>query len=285
MTFDVREEMTLNRSQSQSADCNFEQGPIAPTTGPSGHRFLPWLLVLFSGSGCAALIYEIVWFQLLQLVIGLTNVSLGVLLGIFMGGMCVGSLLLPRMISPRHHPFRVYALIELGLAVIGITILFIMPWVSQIYTETVGGGVPGLLLRGLVAALCLLPPTILMGATLPSIARWIETTRQGVSWLGFFYGGNIVGAVFVCLLAGFYLLRVHDMATATYVAASINVAVAFVSFVLAARTAHSSRPASLLRISGTAEAPSFKSEIPNSKLEVAESIVMSVPARAAEQPR
>ena len=34
------------------------------------HRYLPLLLFLFIGSGCAALIYEIVWFQLLQLVIG-----------------------------------------------------------------------------------------------------------------------------------------------------------------------------------------------------------------------
>ena len=57
-----------------------------------------------------------------------------------------------------------------------------------------------------------------MGATLPAIARWVETTPPGVSWLGFFYGGNIAGAVFGCLLAGFYLLRVHDMATATFVA-------------------------------------------------------------------
>ena len=49
-----------------------------------------------------------------------------------------------------------------------------------------------------------------MGATLPAMARRIETTPHGVSWLGFFYGGNIAGAVFGCLLAGFYLLRVHD---------------------------------------------------------------------------
>ena len=54
------------------------------------------MLLLFVGSGCAALIYEIVWFQLLQLVIGSSAVSLGVLLGTFMGGMCLGSLLLPR---------------------------------------------------------------------------------------------------------------------------------------------------------------------------------------------
>ena len=64
-------------------------------------RFLPVMLLLFVGSGCAALIYEVVWFQLLQLVIGSSAVSLGVLLGTFMGGMCLGSFLLPRYIDAR----------------------------------------------------------------------------------------------------------------------------------------------------------------------------------------
>ena len=62
-------------------------------------RLLPALLLLFVGSGCAALIYEVVWFQLLELVIGSSAVSMAVLLGTFMGGMCLGSLLLPRLIS------------------------------------------------------------------------------------------------------------------------------------------------------------------------------------------
>jgi hypothetical protein len=48
------------------------------------------------GQRLRALIYEIVWFQLLQLVIGSSVVSLGVLLGTFMGGMCLGSFFLPR---------------------------------------------------------------------------------------------------------------------------------------------------------------------------------------------
>ena len=60
----------------------------------TSRRFLPALLLLFVGSGCAALIYEIVWFQLLQLVIGSSAISLGVLLGTFMGGMCLGSFVL-----------------------------------------------------------------------------------------------------------------------------------------------------------------------------------------------
>ena len=67
-------------------------------------RFLPLLLVLFVGSGCAALIYQIVWFQVLQLVIGSSAVSLAVLLGTFMGGMCAGSLLLSTYVSRTRHP-------------------------------------------------------------------------------------------------------------------------------------------------------------------------------------
>ena len=65
-----------------------------------------------------------------------------------------------------------------------------------------------------------------MGATLPAVSRWIETTPEGVSWLGSFYAGNIAGAVSGCLAAGFYLLRVYDMTTATYVAVALNVVVA-----------------------------------------------------------
>src|SRR5262249_51084538 len=55
----------------------------------------------------------------------------------------------------------------------------------------------------------------------------------GVSWLGALYTANIIGGVFGCLLAGFYLLRVHDMAIATYVAVTINVTLGAIAFVLA----------------------------------------------------
>jgi spermidine synthase len=203
---------------------------------PGSPAFLPVLLVLFVGSGCAALIYEIVWFQLLQLVIGSSAVSLGVLLGTFMGGMCLGSLLLPRLVPATRHPLRVYAVLELGIGAIGVVALFGMPAVDQVYTANAGHGIAGIALRAVVCAACLLPPTLLMGATLPAVARWVEATPRGVSWLGLFYGGNIAGAVFGCLLAGFYLLPNHDMELATYTAAAINVGVAALAFGMAAIT-------------------------------------------------
>src|SRR5258706_977567 len=199
----------------------------------TSRRVLPALLLLFIGSGCAALIYEIVWFQLLQLVIGSSAIALGVLLGTFMGGMCLGSLALSYFVPARQHPVRVYAALELGIGVLGLLALVGMPLISGVYTSWAGSGVAGLLLRGIIAGVCLLPPTLVMGATLPAISRWVEATPEGVSWLGFFYGGNIAGAVLGSVLAGFYLLRVYDTAIATYVAVTINVVVALGGLLIA----------------------------------------------------
>jgi spermidine synthase len=199
---------------------------------------LAFILLLFIGSGAAALIYEIVWFQMLTLVLGSSAVSVGVLLATFMGGMCLGSFLLPRLVSPRHHPLRVYAFLELAIGVFGVLLLVLMPLAGRVYTTWGGYGLTGFLLRGLVASVCLLPPTLAMGATLPAISRWIETTPRGVAWLGFFYAGNIVGAVAGSLLAGFYLLRVYDVTIATFVAAAINVLVAILGLAIAVRAVY-----------------------------------------------
>lgn len=209
----------------------------------TAHRVLPFLLVLFVGSGASALIYEIVWFQLLELVIGSSAISLGVLLATFMGGMCIGSLALPRFTPRTWHPLKVYAALELCIGIIGLLELLAIPFIGKLYSPAVGHGAGAMMLRAVVAALCLLPPTILMGATLPAIARWVESTPRGISWLGFFYGGNITGAVVGCVLAGFYLLRVHDQAYATYFAVVVNLVVAGIAFAVATAVSKSSTAA------------------------------------------
>ncbi|GDY00751.1 spermidine synthase [Planctomycetota bacterium] len=196
--------------------------------------FAPALLLLFAGSGCAALIYEVVWFHLLRFVIGGSSISLGLLLGSFMGGMCLGNVLLPRWLPKGMHPLRVYALLELGIALYAIILPMLLPWLGSIYVQSQGRGQSDLLLRGTVCAIALLPPTILMGATLPAIARWVGSSRQGLAALGWFYGSNIIGGVAGTLLAGFWLLRVHDTIVATYVAAAINIAIAALALLLAA---------------------------------------------------
>ena len=221
--------MSAHREREDRRAIRRSRGPSADSQAVSSEpalspRYLPGLLLLFVASGAAALIYEIVWFQLLQLVIGSSAISLGILLGMFMGGMCAGSLLLPRIVSSRHHPLRVYASIELAIGTVGVLVLWLMPLVGRVYFAWGGDGLTGLLVRGAVAAVCLLPPTLLMGATLPAVARSVDTTPAGTSWLGYLYGGNIAGGVCGCLLSGFYLLRLYDTAVATYAAVAVNVA-------------------------------------------------------------
>src|SRR5215470_3130181 len=113
--------------------------------------YLPPMLFLFMGSGCAALIYEIVWFQVLQLVVGASAISLAVLLGTFMGGMCAGSLLLTRYVSPAEHPLRVYAKLECMIGASGAMLFVLMPLVGRLYTAADGGGPASIVLRAAVS--------------------------------------------------------------------------------------------------------------------------------------
>jgi spermidine synthase len=206
------------------------------------HRvYLPLLVLLLAGSGCAALIYEIVWFQLLQLVIGSSGVSLGLLLAAYMGGLCLGSILSPRLLPQRIHPLKAYALLEFGIGILGLLVLFAVPVVARLYLvgapDTAAAGLISLVLRGMVAGACLIPPTLLMGGSFPAVARWLETTPEGISSLGVLYSSNIAGAVLGSLISGFYLLRLFDMAVATYVALAINLAVGLAAFLLSTQTA------------------------------------------------
>lgn len=201
---------------------------------------LPLLLLFFAG-GCAALIYELVWFHLVELVVGASSISVAVLLASFMGGMALGSALLPRLVSPSRHPLRVIAALELGIAAIGLAMPFAMPFVQAGYVTLVGYGYASVLLRAIVCVVVMLPPTMLMGATLPVISRWAGTTRAGSSTVGLLYMANIAGAATGTVLAGFYLLRVHDTVIASLVAVAFNVVAASIALGIASRHGHDSK--------------------------------------------
>src|SRR5258706_7696950 len=98
-----------------------------------------------------------------------------------------------------------------------------MPLLNGLYVTVSGGaGVTGILFRGLAAAICLLPPTLLMGATLPAISRWVESTPEGVSWLGFFYGGKIGGGGVGGPAARLFLLPLYHPGVAAPVAGGLD---------------------------------------------------------------
>ncbi len=194
-------------------------------------------MLLFLGSGCAALIYEVVWYQSLALIVGSNAVSMAVVLATYMGGMGLGSLLFLRWRGRFAHPLRIYMQLELIIALFGLLVLYALPWAGGLYTAIGGGGFAGILWRGLFCAIFLLAPTMAMGATLPAAASWLRATPEGVSRAGFYYAANIAGGMVGCMTAGFYLLRVYDNHTATFVAVALNLLVAGIAWWLSRSTA------------------------------------------------
>ena len=110
---------------------------------------------------------------------------LGVLLGTFMGGMCVGSL--PSHASSRPRCIRCGSTraIEGGIGVIGIMVLFVLP-PAAIFTCVIGGhGLPGVLPRCCARRACC--PTILIGRDAAVRRALGRDQPKGVSWLGILY--------------------------------------------------------------------------------------------------
>ena len=156
---------------------------------------------------------------------------MGVLLGAFMGGMCLGSLLLPRLIPRSYHPLRVYALLEIAIGLFGIIVLY---WHAVCGRSLCQPPWHGVFSRALIAAVCLVIPASLMGATLPVVARFVESTPRRNFLDGIFLRRQHrrIG-IPAASWPGFYLLRLHDMSTATYAAVALNLAVALIALALA----------------------------------------------------
>jgi spermidine synthase len=210
---------------------------VLPGVGLSRIPLHDLLRALFVASGCAALIYEVVWFHLLRLVIGASALSVGIVLASFMGGMFLGSLLFTRYVPAHKDPVRVYGFLEIGIGVFGLVMPLLLPAVRFIYIGLVGYGPLGIALRAIIAAFLLLPPTALMGATLPAIARRYARGRHGMSALGGLYAANTFGAVVGCLLSAFVLLAVFDVWVATFTAVALNFAIGALALVASRRAA------------------------------------------------
>ena len=135
------------------------------------------ILDLFILSGAAGLIYEVVWARQLVLVFGNTTQAVSAILTGFFGGMAIGSAIGGRLADRVRRPLRMYGLLELVLVVVVI----LTPITFRLFHEVYRGAFnsleasPGLLalVRFALALLALGPATILMGATLPTLTRYL----------------------------------------------------------------------------------------------------------------
>src|SRR3989454_6476069 len=93
------------------------------------------LLICFTCSGMSGLIYEVAWVRSLELIFGTTTFAVATVLAAFMGGLACGSFFMGRLASrfERFHPLRLYAVMEVLIALVGILIPLALHSLVPIY--------------------------------------------------------------------------------------------------------------------------------------------------------
>ena len=191
----------------------------------------PLLAGCFLLSGAASLMYQVVWLRYLALQFGNTTLAASTLLAVFMAGLGLGALLFGRWADRFSRPLLVYALAELGIALIALASPTLLSSIDVVYValyRSLGSQPVGFALgRALLAAALLLPPTLLMGGTLPVMIRAVTGHSRSVGRAsGLFYGINTVGAVLGTLVAGFVSIRLLGLWATLLLAAGGNLVAA-----------------------------------------------------------
>ena len=190
------------------------------------------LALLFFISGACGLVYEVVWSKRLELIFGSTTYSIGVVLAAYMAGLGVGAWALGRLADRPGHPMRRYALLEIAIGVYGLAAPFLLDGVEWIYVAL--GGAGGLWLKATLGFLTVLPATLLMGGTLPVLARPLVRERAHVQRaVGMLYGINTLGAVAGAALAGLVLVSWLGMDVASRATGLVNIALGVLVLVAA----------------------------------------------------
>src|SRR5438270_5944581 len=192
----------------------------------------PAVLLFFSGA--CALTYQTVWFRQFRLIFGASTFATAAVLAIFMGGLGVGSAFLGRRADAHPKPLVFYGNLELLIAVSAAASQLLLWLVAKIYFATGGSVTLGVfvatIVRLLLASIVLVIPTVLMGGTLPAVARAAETNEDdGRRNVALLYGANTLGAVTGTLLSTFFALEVFGNRKTLLVAVLVNAVVAVIA--------------------------------------------------------
>lgn len=193
-----------------------------------------YLLVFLSGF--CALIYQVLWMKQLGLLFGNTSHAAGVTLAAFFAGLAAGSWFWGRRSARSGNPLRVYAGLELGIAITALLYFVVMKGYYLVYPElyqNVHSGTWLLLIKFLLALMLIFPPAFFMGGTIPVIGQYAirERLRFG-STSALLYGTNTLGAALGALMGGFFLPLWFGFRLTFIIAIIITVVVATLAWIV-----------------------------------------------------
>lgn len=190
------------------------------------------LVACFFLSGAASLMAQVVWLRYLALTFGNTTQAAATLLAVFMGGLGLGALLFGRLADRWRRPLLAYAVLEALIALFALASPALLRLIDQGYIAAYRGlleGAPGLFVaaRVVLAAAVLLPPTLLMGGTLPLLLRGVTRRDAEVGrHTALFYALNTLGGAAGVALAGFVTIRLLGLHATLLLAAACNLTAA-----------------------------------------------------------
>lgn len=195
------------------------------------------VLMLYFVSGAFALVYELVWSRLLMHVFGSTALALGTVLAAFMAGLALGSWWIGKHADTSRNCLRLYAYLEIGLALAALVSHLLLSRIGPAhlaiyevfgFSAAIFAGA-----RFLLAFLLVMGPTILMGATLPVLTRFLvnRQTMIGIN-LSTLYAINTAGAVTGVLVTGFFLIGRYGVHIPVYLAVIGNLLIGCAAWIV-----------------------------------------------------
>ena len=162
-------------------------------------------------SGSIGLSYEICWIRKASLVFGSAMFAISTVLAVFFGGLALGSYLFGKYSQRVPKPLKIYAMLEMGVGILAILSPMMFTAADSLFGlfyHSILYSFPLLsFTRFILVSLILLPPTVLMGGTLPLFCRQYVLNKDRISLsVGLLYGVNTLGAAIGCALCGFYLI-------------------------------------------------------------------------------
>lgn len=167
---------------------------------------------LFTASGAAGLIYQVVWMRELGLLFGNTAEAASATLAAFFLGLAVGGRVFGRRAGGMSNPLRVFGLLELGVALLALGVFLILPLYESLfpalYRSSFDSPVVFLAAKLALSIVCLFPAAFLMGATLPVLGEALSSgDRTPGRAVALIYALNTIGAAAGALAAAFLLPR------------------------------------------------------------------------------
>jgi predicted membrane-bound spermidine synthase len=191
--------------------------------------------MLLFGSGFVALVYETLWVRQLGRVVGVEVHAISVALSAFFAGLALGAALVGRVADRTTRPVRLYAILEAGVAVLGVLATLVLARSAAPFVAL--GEASGVLAWALPFAL-VAAPSFLMGGTLPALLRALRPKDDAVApATGRLYAANTAGAVAGTLAAPFVLVPALGITGASLLAGAAGLAVAAAALALDRRAA------------------------------------------------